>query len=75
MARYTVVFRKREQAGTVRGADKFNDAAKIRPRRRALEEQRPLAIGRTRFERRQGFSVTIRTVVYVNGEFISLWES
>jgi hypothetical protein len=38
MARYTVVFRKREQAGTVRGADKFNDAAKIRPRRRALEE-------------------------------------
>jgi hypothetical protein len=75
MARDSVVLRKREQTGPVRGADELGDAAQVSLRRGALKQQRPLSLKRTRFEGRQDFSVTIQTVVYVNGDFISREES
>jgi hypothetical protein len=75
MTRHAMILRKGEELRAVGRMDKFTDADKIGAPRRTLEEQRPLAIGRTRFEGRQDFSVTIQTVVYVNGKFISRWES
>jgi hypothetical protein len=60
MAEHSVVFCKREQSGAVRRLDEFGKPARIGLRRRALDQQRPLAPGQIRFDWLQDFSVTIR---------------